>query len=341
MARADLLKALFRGYKSGDESAFLEAATSIIDEERMKHHVVVANDLHRILKGGSGDLSLMPRGAFEHLPKDNDRGMPLVETRRPRRYLEDIILSRYQLDIIESVINEIEHRDILSANGLSPSNKILFCGPPGCGKTVTAEAIANRLGLPLLYVRFDSVVSSLLGETASNLRKVFDYASKGSWVLLFDEFDTVGRSRDDPTEHGELKRVVNAFLQMLDSFDGRSLIIAATNFEQSLDIAMWRRFDEIVRFVNPNKEQIVALIDRRLRNKEANPNLWDSVADNLLGMSYAEVERVCVDVMKRVALKGRRTIRDGDILWAVNKQERRKQLMIDSESDGHPSIDKV
>ena len=96
--------------------------------------------------------------------------------------------------------------------------------------------------MPLLYVRFDSVVSSLLGETSTNIRKVFEFAGRGQWVLLFDEFDSVGRSRDDITEHGEIKRVVNSFLQIMDGFRGRSLVIAATNFEQVLDPAIWRRF---------------------------------------------------------------------------------------------------
>ncbi len=115
------------------------------------------------------------------------------------------------------------------------------------------EALSRELGVPLLVVRFDAVVSSLLGETAANLRKVFDYVARGVWVVLFDEFDAIGRSRDDSTEHGELKRVVNAFLQMLDRFSGRSLIVAATNFEQALDPALWRRFDEIVRFERPSR----------------------------------------------------------------------------------------
>ena len=107
----------------------------------------------------------------------------------------------------------------------------MFYGPPGCGKTITAQAIAAEIGLPLLYVRFDAVISSYLGETASNIRRVFDYARNDSFVIFFDEFDAIARSRNDRYEHGEIKRVVNTFLQQLDNFKGKSLVIAATNFE--------------------------------------------------------------------------------------------------------------
>ncbi len=128
---------------------------------------------------------------------------------------------------------------VLEANGLVPIRRVIFCGPSGCGKTAMAEAMSAELAIPMLYVRFDAVVSSLLGETAANLRKVFEYARRGQWVLFFDEFDAIGRSRDDTTEHGEIKLVLNSFLQIVDNFDGRSLVIAATNFEQVLDPAVY------------------------------------------------------------------------------------------------------
>ena len=114
-------------------------------------------------------------------------------------------------------------------------NRVIFCGPPGCGKTSAAEALAAELGVPLVVVRLDAIVSSYLGQTAGNLRRIFDYASTARWVVLFDEFDALGRERSDPSEHGEIKRVVNSFLQLLDSYTGPGLLVAATNHEETLD----------------------------------------------------------------------------------------------------------
>lgn len=188
----------------------------------------------------------------------------MLEIKRPDRYLDDLVLEEATRSLLDRLLREFREWEVLLTNGLRPVRRVLFCGPSGCGKTVTAEALAAELGLPLLYVRFDAVVSSPLGETAANLRKVFDYARRGQWVMLFDEFDAIGRSRDDITEHGEIKRVVNSFLQIMDNFDGRSLIIAATNFEQVLDPAVWRRFDEVIRFERPGDNQLRILIRKRL-----------------------------------------------------------------------------
>src|SRR5207302_11489511 len=141
-------------------------------------------------------------------------------------------------------------------------------------------------------------------ETAANLRKVFDYAARGVWVVLFDEFDAIGRSRDDATEHGELKRVVNAFLQMLDRFSGRSLVVAATNFEQSLDPALWRRFDEIIRFERPCPGQVEQLLWKRCGRRLPQNLDLSAVVTELEGATHAEVERVALDALKRIALDG-------------------------------------
>jgi SpoVK/Ycf46/Vps4 family AAA+-type ATPase len=282
---------------------------------------------------------LVLRG-FENLPKDSDRGAALLEIRQPDRFLADLILSEDQKNVLDSIILQFRSWDTLEANGLKPSHRILFCGPPGCGKTVCAEAMSGELGLPLLYVRFDAVVSSLLGETANNLRKVFDYASKGNWILFFDEFDAIGRSRDDVTEHGELKRVVNSFLQMLDRFDSNSLVIAATNFEQSLDPALWRRFDEIVRFDKPDKKQIQALLQLKLHGKFISKSLYPAAIKRLTGLSHADIERACLDLMRKSILEGKAALTEDDVDWALRKQEIRRQALESISMLGNPHVDK-
>jgi SpoVK/Ycf46/Vps4 family AAA+-type ATPase len=217
----------------------------------------------------------------------------------------------------------------------------LLCGPSGCGKTASAEALAAELALPMLYVRFDSVVSSLLGETAANLRKVFDYAARGQWVVFFDEFDAIGRSRDDATEHGEIKRVVNSFLQLLDSFSGRSLIIAATNFEQALDPAIWRRFDDVLRLDLPSKEALQALITKRLRPLRSTKKQVDALVEKLDGATFADAERVCFDARKACALEGSASLRNADIDVALERFAYRRSVLQQAAPDNSaPLVDR-
>ncbi|MDO9537822.1 MAG: AAA family ATPase [Thermoplasmata archaeon] len=185
MARADLIKRLFRCYRGNDTSGFINAAQSIIEEERKKNHGILAEELSRILNNGMIKQVPSQFTQYQPPPQDPDRKIPLLEIKHPDRYLRDLVLTTEQLSSLELTIQEFREWDVLQANGLTPNHKLLFCGPPGCGKTVTAEAIAGNLGLPLLYVRFDSVVSSLLGETSANIRKVFDYASKRYMGIIF------------------------------------------------------------------------------------------------------------------------------------------------------------
>lgn len=191
---------------------------------------------------------------------------------------------------------------------MTPKKKLLFCGAPGCGKTICAEAVANILDLPILYTCFDGLISSYLGETSSNIRKVFDFASKNNWVLFFDEFDAIGKSRDTVEEHSELKRVVNSFLQILDGFTCDSLVIAATNHEKAIDKALWRRFDEIVMFNKPNYEQIVMLIQKKLRAFSVECLDINKFAKELEGCSYADIERVCLSSIKSCVINGNKPI---------------------------------
>ncbi|MCW5867859.1 MAG: ATP-binding protein [Candidatus Eremiobacteraeota bacterium] len=342
MARGDLLKQLFESYQNRDDKRFRAAAEEIIEEERKKHHPVLSNELQRILANGSRSLeSADACSVGEPVPMDRERSSPLLLTRFPDRYFADLVLTDRTLETFQRILREIRGWEILEANGLRPSRRLLFCGPSGCGKTAAAEAISTELGLPLLYVRFDSVVSSLLGETAANLRKVFEYAKRGQWVVFFDEFDAIGRSRDDATEHGEIKRVVNSFLQLLDSFEGRSLLIAASNFEQVLDPAIWRRFDEVVRFDRPDQEALSRLLRLRLRPFQAEEEHLASLVEKLEGATFAEAERACYDVRKRCVLEGRKGLSDEDMAQAVERfRYRRAILQKASDTEELPRIDR-
>jgi SpoVK/Ycf46/Vps4 family AAA+-type ATPase len=346
MARADLMKKLFQSYQKRDDQNFRAVAEELISEERKKQHVVLANELELILKNGFTESSnnFMPLAFYETTPpQDKDRHTNLLEIKSPRRYLDDIILNPTTRNMVEQIMLEFREWEVLQTNGLSPVRRVLFCGPSGCGKTATAEALASELGLPLLYVRFDAVVSSLLGETAANLRKVFDFARRGQWVMLFDEFDTIGRSRDDATEHGEIKRVINSFLQIMDNFEGRSLIIAATNFEQVLDPAVWRRFDDVVRFEKPGVSHLEALIQKRLKPLVFDDAIVKSLTEVLLGCSYADAERVCLGIRKISILHGSgkpRRVQAKDLQEALKRYEYRRLLLDRIPTTTTPIIDK-
>ncbi len=324
MARADLLKKLFSSFKQDDKEMFYTVATEIIEDEKKKNHGILANDLKLIL---NGNYQMKKTNTLSSsAPKDKDRDMSLVEIMYPEKYFSDLIVSEEKIDQLEQIIKEFNNWDVLVSNGVFPIRRALFYGPPGCGKTLSAQALAGELGIPMLYVRFDALISSYLGETASNIRKIFDYAKKDSWLIFFDEFDAIGRSRNDSTEHGEIKRVVNAFLQQIDNFKGRSLIIAATNFEQSLDYAIWRRFDETIRFDMPSNEEKTKLFDLKMNRFKGPSHVIEQYLNELEAFSHSDIEKVCQIIIKRCILEGKKIYTKNDIEYAVEKQKKNVSL---------------
>jgi SpoVK/Ycf46/Vps4 family AAA+-type ATPase len=302
MAEGRLLRKLIKAGASLPSDDFRRAAEEVIREERAKKHHLLASDLERILYGAATPET---HRVVRDVPRDRERGLNLIEIREPVRSLRDLVLADSTLSVLERTLLEQQRSDVLGTYGLRPISRLLFAGPPGCGKTTGAEALATELGVELVVVRVDAVVSSYLGETAANLGKVFDFLQGGRFVALFDEFDALGKERDDPTEHGELRRVVNAFLQMMDAYRGRSLLVAATNHERLLDRALWRRFDEVLVFEKPTLEQLRQLFAVKLRPVRYELPVEDrSFLARFSGMSHADVERVIVRAIKAMALRG-------------------------------------
>lgn len=329
MASGKVLRQLVKAGANGDADAFRQASEAIIREERQKQHHLLANDLEQILYGDSRRItSMATRALKERIPVDQERGLPLVTLREPCRGLEEVILSDENQSVIEELLEQHRRADVLRSYGLRPSDKVLFCGPPGCGKTLTAEVIATELGLPLALIRLDSVVSSYLGETAANLRKVFDFIDSTPMVALFDEFDALGKERADSSDHGELKRVVNAVLQMLDAYQGKSLIIAATNHEGMLDSAIWRRFEDVLVFGMPTKAQLSQLLRIKLRGVRREFD-WDDgrVLSLFSKLSHADVERIIRRAIKEMVLKGEEFLQLRHLEKAQRREvNRRKQI---------------
>lgn len=320
MARADLLKKLFTTHKAGDHEAFYRVAQEIIEDERKKNHGILADELKLILNG-----SAQPKRSVStysaSVGKEKTDETNLFEIIYPEKYLTDLITTPQMQQEIERVILEFQNWDVLVSNGVSPTRRVLFYGAPGCGKTLAAQAIASEIGLPMIYVRFDAVISSYLGETANNLRKIFDFAKQQSYVIFFDEFDAIARSRNDPFEHGEIKRVVNTFLQQLDNFKGKSLIIAATNFEKSLDYAIWRRFDSTLRFDMPTNDDKTKLFLLRLKSFSGADHVFAEYYSEMEGFSYADVDQIANFVRKQCVLEGRKIFTKKDIEQAVFRQK--------------------
>ena len=317
MSNGKLLRQLIRSGAEGDLEAFRGVAKQVIADERQKQHHLLANDLESILYGRpQSPTSPALRNLIATIPEDRERGIPLLSVREPIRGLEDVVLSPENVSAVKEILREHNREEVLRAHGLRPSDRLLLCGPPGCGKTLTAEVIASELGRPLAIVRTDSVVSSFLGETAANLRKVFDFVAASHMVALFDEFDALGKEREDTSEHGELRRVVNAVLQMLDAYEGRSLIIAATNHESMLDTAIWRRFEEVLFLKPPTVPQLRRLLNVKLRGVRREFAIDDVAGRNWFkGATHADVERVLRRALKEMVLQ------DGDLRLRIEHLE--------------------
>lgn len=323
MATGQLLRQLIKSGTLGDEAGFRAASEAVIKEEREKNHHLLANDLERLLYGDRANTpgNVRKLHKIPSFPSNKDSGLALLEDRAVVREEKDIILSDITQTTLQEILHEHNRADVLRSYGLQPAQKLLFCGPSGCGKTLAAEVIAHSLSLPLVIVRLDSVISSFLGETAANLRKVFDYVSHNPVVALFDEFDALVKDRGDSADHGELKRSVNAVLQMLDGYRGESLLIATTNYESLLDQAVWRRFDETLQFDLPNLQQIKRLLALKLSGIRRQFDTDDeAVASLFKGMSHAEIERVLRRAVKQMIMFGREFLGQEEIKDALKRE---------------------
>lgn len=299
MARSDLLVSLVKAGSSGDRRLMRSTVEAIIAEERSKQHNVLAERLAKAMNGlanGGANLNYIP-------PESAGRGRDFLAEVQPQRRLEDIILPDTARLACDQLIEEQQRSDILRAHGLEPRHRVLLVGPPGNGKTSLAEAIAESLALPLFIVRYELMIGSYLGETATRLKRMFDYVRTTPCVLFFDEFDAIGKERGDKHETGEIKRVVSSLLMQVDELPSYTVVIAATNHAELLDRAVWRRFQLRIELPKPKPKELATFIHRFLQRFNEPLGMGaETIARRLGAVSYSEAEQFCLDVLRRHVL---------------------------------------
>lgn len=324
MATAEQVKALVRSYTEGDDDRFLAVAMQIAahaarsGKEKLAHELQVLIDEAKKRR----PFEKRPRGSPVVHPESDLAG--LVTVTFPKTRLADMVLTSSTRSRLDRVLVECREANKLLAFGLAPRRKLLLIGPPGSGKTMTASAMAGELGLPLLAIQLHAVISRFMGETAAKLHLVFDAMSHTRGVYLFDEFDAIGGKRIAANDVGEVRRTLNSFLQFLERDGADSIIIAATNLVEMLDDAVFRRFDDVVRYELPSPDLAKLLIQNHVAAFDTNYVLWEQVIAAAKGLSQGEIARACDDAAKDAVLSGRSAITTENIMTALARRTRRE-----------------
>lgn len=308
--KADLLKRLFRAIADENEDSILKLSYKIIEDERDKGHTTLAQQLEELLQKSNLQNNLRTQHKLTELPTSRRYQEPLAVF-VPQEKLRHHMVLPFDIEERFSLIEkEYAARERLALFGLRPKKKIMLYGPPGCGKSLGAERLAWNTGLPLIKVRFDSIISSFFGESASNLRSVFEATLKMPCLLLLDECDFIARSRTSKQDVGEAPRIVNTLLQLLDEYDAPGLLVATTNLDESLDNAIFRRFDDVFEIPKPTKVEIKKLLDMTLSAMRVSDEInWPKIIEQMNGCSAANVVSVAQDAAKFCVLANEETVR--------------------------------
>jgi SpoVK/Ycf46/Vps4 family AAA+-type ATPase len=322
MTTAQHIVALLKSHIDGDESRFLSVATQLAAHEARQGHGKVAQELRDLIDAARGKTATVARVGTGPVPIAQTKGelSKLLAARFSDTRLTDMVLSDELRDRIGRVIAEQRNQEKLLAHGLMPRRKLLLVGPPGSGKTMTAAAIAHELKLPLFTVLYDGLIGKLMGETASRLRLVFDAIAAQRGVYFFDEFDAIGSQRSGPNDVGEIRRVLNSFLQFIENDHGHSLIIAATNHPELLDKAIFRRFDDVVTYELPDEHITRGILETHLSRFKPKKLNWSSILDAAKGLSQAEIARAADEAAKIAILNELPTVETSTLLGALSER---------------------
>lgn len=323
MATNDQLKALVKSHADGDDPQFYSVAMQVAAKAARAGQSKFAQELRDLVD------DLRKRGAVQArvasiVPVAQPRGElgSLLTVRYPDARLADLVLSTELTERLRHVLLEQRQRDVLVRHGLRPARRLLLIGLPGTGKTSTARVIAGELGLPLFAIRLDTIITKYMGETAAKLRLIFDALVETRGVYLFDEVDALAGDRAAPNDVGEIRRVLNSFLQFLEEDASESIIVAATNHPQLLDNALYRRFDTVMDFALPDDDSVRAVIKNRLATFQTGNLSWVRVISAARGLSHAEIATAAEDAAKRTVLSGRTRILTDDLVVALGERPR-------------------
>ncbi len=310
MAKADQLKALLKSHSEGDDQRFYSVAMQVAAHEAKMGHGKLAEELRNLI-----DKAKSRRTGGQPIPIGRPNGdlADLLTVSYPKSRLSDMILAESLNLQIKKVIREQRCAAEILSHGLLPRRKLLLVGPPGTGKTMTAAMLAGELGYPLCQIRLDGLITKYMGETAAKLRQIFDATDHTRGVYFFDEFDAIGSQRGMANDVGEIRRVLNSFLLMIEQDCSHSLIIAATNHPGILDHALFRRFDDVLHYSLPEKKHTIALLKFRLSHAIDSEVSWGHLADIASGLSYADISRAGDEALKHVLLNKQKHVTEAEI----------------------------
>lgn len=322
MATADQLKALLKSHADRDDQRFYSIALQMAAREARQGHNKLAKDIKEFVEKSNKTVSSHSSHKttpFANQPKGDLNG--LLELSHPSIHINELVLSDEIRSRLDQVILEQRQIDKLAKYELKPRRKLLFTGPPGSGKTMSAGVLATELKLPLYTVVLDNLISRFMGETAAKLRLIFDHIKQTRAVYLFDEFDAIGTQRGAQNDVGEIRRVLNSFLLFVEQDTSKSIILAATNHPELLDKALYRRFDDIILFEKPEQPQIKIIIENRLVAFSISNANWPEITNTAEGLSAAEITRACEDAAKEAVLHHDTKVSNTLLLKALGRRK--------------------
>jgi SpoVK/Ycf46/Vps4 family AAA+-type ATPase len=321
MPSADQVKALISSLAEGDEAHFYAVAMQIAAHEAKLGHGKLATEIRALIDRAKSRSDAKPH-AVVPLARPRGEASDLLSVSYPEARLSDMVLASETRRKLDRLIKEQRAIQTIRSRGLAPRRKVLLAGKPGTGKTLTASALAGELGLPLFAVRLDGLITRFMGATAAKLRIVFDNLAQTRGVYLFDEFDSIGSARDIGNDVGEMRRVVNSFLQMVEQDTSDSLIVAATNHIDILDHALFRRFDDVIFYQLPDQPHIVETLQSKLGTFPRAKLHWKKLAALANGLSYADITRAVDEAVKDAVVHDRLRVTQADIEHAIDDRMR-------------------